>query len=281
MGKYTKDIMSEYNLQSVKKGLRNPTLVIHELPALVGTFYRATIRRAIPTAGYAEWNGVQVPESVAPKQRYFDTRLPYDFHQANRRTNEGGEVNAHRQYTNRGDDVVIVGGGRGVTTVIAADQAGLEGSVLTYEGSRRYSDIVSETVRINNVDDRCEVVNAVVGSPIDVYDEDDPDRLDVVPHDELPDCDVLELDCEGAEVGILRELKITPRVIVVEVHPRKYPDEIHVVEEQLAGLGYEIVDRFSNDGQRLSERQFEEVLSGHVTGDAHAPVLVASTGDEM
>jgi hypothetical protein len=40
----------------------------------------------------------------------------------------------------------------------------------------------------------------------------------VLPPSELPPCNVLELDCEGAEVEILREMNIQPRVILVETH---------------------------------------------------------------
>jgi Methyltransferase FkbM domain len=36
--------------------------------------------------------------------------------------------------------------------------------------------------------------------------------------DELPPCDVLELDCEGSEVGILRDMLIEPRIVAVETH---------------------------------------------------------------
>jgi hypothetical protein len=35
---------------------------------------------------------------------------------------------------------------------------------------------------------------------------------------QLPSCDVLQLDCEGAEVEIPREMTIQPRVILVETH---------------------------------------------------------------
>jgi hypothetical protein len=44
----------------------------------------------------------------------------------------------------------------------------------------------------------------------------------VLPPSELPPCNVLELDCEGAEVEILREMNIQPRVILVETHERPF-----------------------------------------------------------
>jgi len=43
----------------------------------------------------------------------------------------------------------------------------------------------------------------------------------VVSAKELKKCNVLEIDCEGAEVDILKELDIKPRVIIVETHPSK------------------------------------------------------------
>jgi hypothetical protein len=43
----------------------------------------------------------------------------------------------------------------------------------------------------------------------------DPSQLAtlVVAPVELPGCDVLELDCEGAEIVILRDMTIRPRVV--------------------------------------------------------------------
>src|SRR5262249_41883865 len=40
----------------------------------------------------------------------------------------------------------------------------------------------------------------------------------ILPPSQLPACNVLQLDCEGAEVEILHELTIQPRVILVETH---------------------------------------------------------------
>jgi hypothetical protein len=53
---------------------------------------------------------------------------------------------------------------------------------------------------------------------------------------------VLELDCEGAEVEILRELTIQPRVILVETHGL-YGAPTHLVASLLEKRGYIISDR--------------------------------------
>jgi hypothetical protein len=59
---------------------------------------------------------------------------------------------------------------------------------------------------------------------------------------ELPPCNVLELDCEGAEVEILRELTIQPRVILVETHGL-FGAPTDLVASLLKKRGYIVSDR--------------------------------------
>jgi hypothetical protein len=56
---------------------------------------------------------------------------------------------------------------------------------------------------------------------------------------DIPDCDVLELDCEGAEDTILSELEIKPRVILVETHG-SHDTPPSRVKTLLSELSYEI-----------------------------------------
>lgn len=114
-----------------------------------------------------------------------------------------------------GDHVVVVGGGIGVTVVNAALRAGSGGRVACYEGSLRNCGFVRETAALNGVE--IEVHHAVVGRPIGVYGA-AAEFGARVPPEALPPCDVLELDCEGAEVQILAEMTIRPRVLLVETH---------------------------------------------------------------
>jgi hypothetical protein len=64
----------------------------------------------------------------------------------------------------------------------------------------------------------------------------------VLPPSQLPPCDVLQLDCEGAEVEILRELTIQPRLILVETHGL-YGAPTDVVASLLENCGYIVSDR--------------------------------------
>lgn len=64
---------------------------------------------------------------------------------------------------------------------------------------------------------------------------------EVVPPTDIPYCDVLVLDCEGAEIDILEEMKIRPRAVVVETHGMFDAPEA-AVRDRLDQAGYEIIE---------------------------------------
>lgn len=76
----------------------------------------------------------------------------------------------------------------------------------------------------------------------------------------LPECEVLELDCEGAEVGIIKNLNIRPRMIFVEVHPTKLTTDATEVNEQLKQKGYHIVSYRTHNGDEISEHTYRNLL---------------------
>lgn len=134
-----------------------------------------------------------------------------------------------------GDRVVVVGGGVGVTATAAARRAGAEGHVHVFEGGAGGVRAVRQTARLNGVGDHVTVEHAVVGRAIQVYGR---RPAPIVPPTYLPDCDVLELDCEGAEVDILREMTARPRVIIVETHGL-YGASTNSVAALLDRIGYD------------------------------------------
>jgi hypothetical protein len=115
-----------------------------------------------------------------------------------------------------GDRVVIVGAGLGVTTVVAALRAGPLGTVKCFEASRQYVGLAQKTVARNKAVN-VSIHHAVIAKSISIYGS-GSDLGPIVSVSQLPSCDVLQLDCEGAEVDILREMTIQPRVILVETH---------------------------------------------------------------
>lgn len=133
------------------------------------------------------------------------------------------------------DAVVVVGGGHGVCSVIAARQGA---TVTVYEASQTHVEIIADTIRRNDVAGRVDVVHGLVGPAVDVWGS--VTGAERVPPAEIPTCDLLVLDCEGAETAILGGLAVRPPTQVVEVHPAMGVVEKQV-RTQLARLGYAVV----------------------------------------
>ena len=114
-----------------------------------------------------------------------------------------------------GDDVSLIAGGLGVSSVRAA-RAG--GNVVAYEGARQMVRTSRETIETNYLGDgSVKVKHAIVGEAIDLYG--DADGARIIPPSNLDPGDVLVLDCEGAERSILSGIKEWPRTVVCEEHP--------------------------------------------------------------
>lgn len=113
------------------------------------------------------------------------------------------------EVTSPGDEVITVGGGRGVLATKLAS-AGRE--VKVYEAASEMIDVLEETRALNDV--FFEVEHAVVGSALDVYGT--MEGAEVVTPSSLSG-NTLVLDCEGAEADILPAPGFEK--YVVETHP--------------------------------------------------------------
>jgi Methyltransferase small domain len=140
-----------------------------------------------------------------------------------------------------GDSVVIVGAGLGVTAVVAALRAGPSGTVHCFEGSKKYVGLAQQTAARNQITN-INIHHAVVAQLIASFDGVAHDLGPALPPSQLPPCNVLEMDCEGAEVEILREMIIQPRVILVETHGL-YGAPTALVASLLEKRGYVVSDR--------------------------------------
>jgi hypothetical protein len=176
-------------------------------------------------------NGVAVP-SVDPEEE----RDYYPGH-------ERDALRSLRRLVRRGDSVVVVGGGWGTSAVVAARMTHFEGDVTAFEPSSEMLETIERTLTVNHVSDVVSVEHAAIGPVPDSNEQYfGPADGEQRPPSAVPECDVLELDCEGAEVDVLSELDFTPRVIVVEVHPH-LGSPVEAVETELAERGYDIVER--------------------------------------
>lgn len=177
---------------------------------------------------------------VALDRRFGDGWVPLLVDQMRDRPDyEGALVNGLRQHVRPGDRVVVVGGGWGVTAAIAAIQSGVDGAVTCFEGSAERATAVRLAASRNAVQDRVAVRHAIVGEAIHVYDT--SVQAKIIQSKDLPECDVLQLDCEGAERSILSDLVARPRVVITETHGL-YGSPTKEVAFVLSQMGYSIED---------------------------------------
>lgn len=224
---------------------------------LVLTGYRKVIRPKLPTKTL-DYNGVDVQNG-----RLFDDIMPGV--EGSRPNYESALVAGLRDVVQPSDTVVIVGGGWGVTAVVAARQLSKNGNVIVYEGSQEQVDHIKTTAELNGVAEKIEVKHAIVGDEIKL--KGPAKGAEMVSPESLPECDVLELDCEGAEQIILERMSIRPWDILVETHGHRGapPSEIRTKLEELS---YEIIVSKIATLDRIEickEKGIEVITATHVT----------------
>ena len=204
-----------------------------------GYLYRRTLRRILPRAT-VRYAGV----AVAKDRKIGDlivlaSWVPPDLRDIP--SYEQTLIGGIREHVRIGDHVVVVGGGEGVSSTIAAQLAGDSGSVVCFEGALDCATSVEIAARRNGVGHRLTVRHAVVGTAIGIYGPKELQSTVVIDPADLPRCDVLELDCEGAEITILKTMRIAPRAIVVETHGL-YGAPTMKVRQLLEDRGYNVFD---------------------------------------
>lgn len=166
---------------------------------------------------------------------------------------KAANLKALRESVRAGDDVVVIGGGIGVTTVVSAFQTGESGSVTTFEASIDEIETIERTLKVNKVKNMCTVHHVLVGPAISI--EGDMGNPTTISSKDLPECDVLEIDAEGAEVDILGTLLIRPETVIVESHP-KFGGTTKRVKQELSRMEYRIESEVSDphDGDILTAK---------------------------
>lgn len=249
--------------------------ILHLAWRIIGLIHRNSIRHILPTIGHYFSNEVL----------FFEKKLFDDwfYWPRSRSDTEGGIIRIHELETQQSDKVTIVGGGSGISCVRAARIVGETGQVTVYEGGRESANRVEQTVMLNDVDDICEINQCVVGQPRNVYGGDYASAPIKSPQD-LDDCDVLELDCEGSEIDILPGMNILPRVVIVEIHPMNFDESEDAILHILEDRGYAIKWKFGHDGTEINEKQLKLLLENsknggnkHIANGARYPVVVGAT----
>jgi hypothetical protein len=149
-------------------------------------------------------------------------------------------LHAIREVVDPGDKVLIIGGGKGISTVVAREATGPDGSVVVYEASKRHTEYVERTLRLNDCKDGVMINHALVGEAIRLRGQ--IGEAKTITPAELTTCDVMSLDCEGIEDDVIRNMDSEPRQIIAETHPPLGTSTEDVIDA-LDSRGYSIDER--------------------------------------
>lgn len=203
--------------------------------------YRKTVRRVLPTVGY--YRKADIPIAERRLLDFLFPGLPFQDDP----DHEAATIPQIKEHVKTGDDSLVIGAGSGVTSVIHAKQTTDEGSVVAYEAGVLRAEAARDTIALNDVGSWCDVRTGLVGPAVQIDQYGEPGVSPWISYDDLPECDVLELDCEGAEKDIVNNLPVSPRVIIVEVHPflNCYP---HEIRSALNSQGYTVINKIDSPG---------------------------------
>jgi hypothetical protein len=209
-------------------------------------FYNNNIWPLLPTtADYGTYNQVEVrgthPMTISHssgleiKHRVLDDIVPWNT-PSNIPNFKQPNVEQIQSNYKKGDRIIVIGGGNGVSAVHSANIVGIDGEVMIYEGDEERGRDLERTLKHNGVFDICNINHSIVGHAHHI---ESPGSANVVQPSDLPPCDALEMDCEGAEFEILKNIAPPlPDKIIVELHHKKAfspyssPDTIESILEK-------------------------------------------------
>lgn len=174
---------------------------------MIQELYNTLIRPRLPRDSYRVCAGITVRDHPALDRT---KRFP-DYKQ--------GLLSGISDSVNEGDRVILIGAGRGVSLVHTARSGASE--IMAIDAAPSMLRQCEQTLSDNDTPDSATVTlrHALVGEAIEVY-GDASDAEQIHPN-ELPECDVLVMDCEGAERSILKAMDSLPDRFVIETHPER------------------------------------------------------------
>lgn len=190
------------------------------------------IKHILP-AQQTRYNGVPVPRADSGY-------VPWRTRSESNPTYEQALIAAIKEGVEVGNRVTIIGGGYGVSAVIAAECAGENGDIVCFEAAGEAAARAKETVAMNEMADRVTIKHAVVETAGDTRGNDLGKQISF----SAIDCtDVLVIDVDGAELALLEEVadgECRPRTLIVEHHatPDGEPYRPDEVKDVIVSAGY-------------------------------------------
>lgn len=170
----------------------------------------------LPKGTNIEYNNVKLPQ----KHRITDEYLPKHVTQYVPKDIPDYEeqyLSALSTIIDSGDNVVLIGGGEGVSSIVAAKSVGPSGSVHTYEAAAEAADKAQTLVDFHELNNLVKITHSIV--EVEGALRGNSKGADVVPIGEIPEADVLGIDADGAEFEMIKNIPQWATTLAVEHHP--------------------------------------------------------------
>lgn len=214
---------------------------------LASSFWRNTIRPHMPKVN-GKYNGVDVPAYRLGDYRFTSERPV-------RPNYEKHLIEAVKSTVTEGDNVVVIGGGAGVSSYYAA-KSSKTGKLIIFEASEDKAELVKKTLSDNGITE-FDVVHGLFYEAKSVRGE--LGSSSVLTAKDIPSCDVLVMDCEGAEKKIVEDLDNWPEKIIVETHGC-FDSPTNYVVQRLEARNY-CVELVGVENQEKDVKVFKAVSS--------------------
>jgi 2-polyprenyl-3-methyl-5-hydroxy-6-metoxy-1,4-benzoquinol methylase len=213
--------------------------VINKLPRIV--FYY----KSFSTNQQLAWKQFVVPSrpsalSFSLKDLFSKERIKFK--------DELGILLSHDNVRKEGDVILAVGVGSGISLIHNCAKPGIHKCFIGIDGSREQIALANANAKLNGIDfSKFEIIEGYAGSPKNLYGELNQQASNFIDINKLK-YDVLELDCEGSELEILRDLTAKPRHIIVEMHPMYMDVNLNDFLKDMQNKQYILVKSYTVNG---------------------------------
>lgn len=181
----------------------------------------------------------------------------------NKLTSEKAIIDFHDMIYKSSHKILAVGVGTGIS-LIYNSKLPRENKFIGIEASIDQIELTKKNVKLNQIpDSRYQIIEGFAGNPKGVYGEKSQISKKKVDINEY-DFDVLELDCEGSEIGLLENLSKHPKYIIVEMHPTIININISEVLANLKTKGYKLIKAKTVVGKNIDIDNLEDFFDSEI-----------------
>ena len=167
---------------------------------------------------------------------------------------ELGILISHDLVTNDEDIICAVGVGNGISLIHNCLKDKPEKSFIGIEASSKQIKNTIKNAKLNNIcENKYYLINGFGGTNSSyIYGDKKQISDDFIDINQLK-FDVLELDCEGAELHILKNLTLKPKHIIVETHPSLVSIDYEEFLKLMRTKGYSLNLAYTVFGQKVMQ----------------------------